>query len=105
MSYIVVPLGSDHCDFCRTRPVAKLYRCKNFEWEGRAIFSSGSTGLWAACQECSELVETDQWSSLTENALREFVRNQIVSRHEIPSLWAKLTGIHRLFAEHMIRAS
>jgi hypothetical protein len=97
-----VPLGGDHCDFCDTHPVVKLYTCKNFEWDGLPVFSVGPDGLWAACRRCSELVDAKRWSTLTERALRAFLQKHPTSNYEEPQLWAQFTAINRLFAEHVI---
>jgi hypothetical protein len=37
----LVPCGGDHCDFCGTPPVFKLYGCLNFAPKGNPVFVSG----------------------------------------------------------------
>jgi hypothetical protein len=101
----VVPLGGEHCDFCCASPVSKLYKCANFEFCGHAVFASDAGGSWVACEECAELVDQAKWGTLTARAMQEFAKRQHVSRHELSSLWAQFTEIHRLFEEHMLKES
>jgi hypothetical protein len=98
-----VPLGGEHCDFCCSRSIFKVYKCSNFECCGRAVFASASTGSWASCRTCSELVDGRQWNRLTQRALRKFLRRHQVPRHEVPTLSAQFAEIHRLFGEHLLQ--
>lgn len=95
----IVPTGGDACDFCNTSPAFKGYLCENFEFSGFPVFKNGS-GMWTTCRKCSELVDTEKWSTLAERAVRKFVKRRTVPRHEVPVLWAQFTEIIRLFAKH-----
>ena len=98
-----VPLGGEHCDFCRGPSIFKVYRCSNFECCGRPVFASAPTGSWACCRTCSELVDGNRWNRLTQRALRKFLRVHRVPRQEVPTLLAQFIEIHRLFAEHLLK--
>jgi hypothetical protein len=93
------------CDFCAARPIQWLYRCRNFSWQQRNIFAGGATGFWAACRECSELVDSQRWSSLTERSLREFVVNHASAGHDVILLRQQFRAIHELFRQHLIPES
>jgi hypothetical protein len=82
----VVPRGGDHCDFCCTPPVFKVYRCANFSSKGNPVFVSGlAVGSWATCRKCAELVDRGKWSDLTDRALRKFVKGMVSP--VVRSLW------------------
>jgi hypothetical protein len=99
----VVPRGGDHCDFCCTSPVFRLYRCANFATKGRPVFSCGvSVGSWATCRRCAQLVDNGKWSDLTDRAVRKFLKRHRVARDEVPAVRAQLAEISRLFAEHVL---
>ena len=99
----VVPRGGDHCDFCCTSPVFKVYRCANFSSKGNPVFVSGlAVGSWATCRKCAELVDHGKWSDLTDRALRKFVKRHGVARREVAVVRAQLAEISRLFADHVL---
>jgi hypothetical protein len=95
----IVPTGGDACDFCNTSPAFKGYQCQTFELSGLPVFRNGS-GLWTTCRKCSELVDQEKWASLADRAMRKFVKQHAVPRHEVPVLWGQFTEIVRLFAQH-----
>jgi hypothetical protein len=103
--HIVTRLDGGSCDFCAAQPIQWFYPCHNFRWQQRNIFASGATGLWAACRECSELVDSQRWSSLTERSLREFVVNHASGRHDLILLRRQFRAIHELFRQHLILES
>jgi hypothetical protein len=99
----IVPRGGDHCDFCCTSPVFRLYRCANFSANGNPVFAGGSAaGSWAACRKCAELVDGRRWSGLTDRSLRKFVKRHRVARHEVALVRAQLAEVSRLFAENVL---
>lgn len=98
----VVPVGGDHCDFCQTSPVFTVYPCSNFLLNGMSVFPSRNTGSWAACRKCSELVDTEKWSDLTERAYRKFLKRHGASRYEQLVVRAQFAELSRLFAAHML---
>src|SRR5258708_39290449 len=83
-----VPLGGEYCDFCRSRSIFKVYTCSNFECCGRPVFASARTGSWACCRTCSELVDGNQWNSLTQRALNSFL-----ATYEVPAKKFPLYGL------------
>jgi hypothetical protein len=96
-----VPLGGEHCDFCSSPSISKVYECSNFECCGQAVFGSAPGGSWACCRTCSEFVEGKRWDRLTQRALYRFLARHEVPREEIPTLWAQFGEIHRSFSEHV----
>ena len=99
----VVPRGGDHCDFCCTSPVFKLYSCTNFSVKGKPVFASIiAVGSWAACRKCAEFVDQGRWNALTDRALRKFVRRHRIARQEVTEVRAQLAEISRLFAGHVL---
>jgi hypothetical protein len=100
--YAKVPQGGDACDFCNTSPAFKGYQCENFEFGGLPVFSRGC-GMWTTCRKCSELVDAEQWSSLADRAVGEFVKRHPGPNHEVPLLRVQFTEIIRLFATHRKR--
>jgi hypothetical protein len=99
----IVPRGGNHCDFCCTSPVFKLYRCVNFSSKGKEVFARGhAVGSWSACRKCTDLVEGEKWSDLTDRSLRKFVKRHGVARREVAAVRAQLAEISRLFAQHVL---
>lgn len=102
-SACIVPRGGDHCDFCSTPPVFKVYRCANFVAKGRPVFAKGvAAGSWAACRKCAELVDQGKWNDLTQRAVRKFVKRHRVARDEVAGVRAQLAEISRSFALNKI---
>jgi hypothetical protein len=100
----VVPRGGDHCDFCQTSPVFTVYACSNFTVNGMNVFQFGLTvGSWATCRKCSELVDKEQWSNLSERAYRKFAKKHGVTRHEMLAIRVQCAELSRLFAVHMVK--
>ncbi len=100
----IVPRGGDHCDFCCTSPVFKMYACATLALDGNPVFASGlGVGSWAACRKCAELVNAAKWADLTDRALRKFAKRHGVSRHEILTVRTQFADIHRLFAQHVLK--
>ena len=102
----MVPRGGDHCDFCCTPPVFKVYKCANFALNGNAVFPNGmAVGSWAACKKCAEFVEKRKWADLTHRALHKFAKRHGVSKHEVIAVRMQFAEISRLFAEHVLHAN
>jgi hypothetical protein len=100
----VVPRGGDHCDFCCTSPIFKVYACTNFASHGSPVFPVGvAVGSWAACRKCAELVNAGRWDDLTERALTKFAKRHGVSRHETSDIRTQFADIHRLLAKHLLK--
>lgn len=58
------PLTSPVCDFCAHDSPAWDYDCHDFVTE-----RMGSTGQWAACTPCSDMIEADDWGGVMERCL------------------------------------
>jgi hypothetical protein len=59
--------------------------------------------MWMTCRKCSELVDSEKWSTLAERAVRKFVKCHTVPHHQVPVLWEQFAEIVKLFAEHKKR--
>lgn len=58
------------CDFCTTNQSPWVLPVKSF-----AVYPGGeSLGDWAACQECAELINADDWDGLTRRAIEHYQR-------------------------------
>lgn len=74
---IAPPIGGAICDFCSSREVFQVYMAEDFTAvelaapDGSPVYLN-STGGWAACRQCSKLVEAEQWDELVERCLRTF---------------------------------
>jgi hypothetical protein len=101
ISYTAVPTGGDTCDFCSTSPIAKLYRCRTFNVNGVPVFR-GTVGTWAACQKCSSMVESKEWSSLAVYAVQQFTQRNQLAGHDVANLWIQFTKVCQGFSEHVI---
>src|SRR5208337_3301990 len=53
-----------------------------FLHNGLPVFLGRTTGTWATCRKCAELVDGKKWSDLTERAYRKFLKRHGASRHE-----------------------
>jgi hypothetical protein len=95
-------LGGSHCDFCQSSPVFTVYPCSNFLHNGLPVFLGRTTGPWATCRKCAELVDGKKWSDLTERAYRKFLKKHGASRHEQLVVRAQFAELSRLFAAHML---
>jgi hypothetical protein len=96
-----VTAGGNTCDFCTCIPVFKLYRCKTFELRGTPVFNK-SEGLWAACWKCSEFVDAEKWSAVTEHAFQVFMKKHGVPRHEAIEVRVQFAEMVRLFTAHKL---
>jgi hypothetical protein len=89
-------LTPPECDFCTDNRVRWQYDCGSFEVPERGI---ASTGGWAACDRCSELVERDDREALAARSMRSWeVRG-------LPLLPLVLTSIREMqggFFEHRV---
>jgi len=101
----IVPIGGDHCDFCRTSPVFTVYPCSNFLVNGFPVFPGRNTGSWATCRKCAELVDSEKWSDLSERACRKFLKRHGTSRHEMPAVRVQFAELSRLFAGHLVKGA
>lgn len=91
-------LGGDHCDFCQSSPVFTVYPCSNFLHNGLPVFPGRTTGAWATCRKCAELVDRKKWGDLTERAYRKFLKRHGAPRHEQLVVRAQFAELSRLFA-------
>lgn len=65
------------CDFCGSEKVVWRYRCTPkaiMVGEGRAVMVDD--GKWAACDECSGMIETEDVMGVEERSLQRYVVEQ-----------------------------
>jgi hypothetical protein len=80
------------CDFCSSPHVIGGYPTQDFE-----IIGFGSTGNFAACPECKELVDTGNRESLLKRSVETF--QQIFGCQLDPGTVAAVAELHRAFFE------
>ena len=89
------------CDFCVQFPNAKGYTCRNFSYEDNFAFGE-PLGVLLACQECSELIDLDDWDALTDRAFEAFLRRSKVHRTDGLRVRLRITDLHRTIREHLL---
>jgi hypothetical protein len=90
------------CDFCSGQPVVVAYPCRDFTISDVPV---GSTGAWAACADCAQLIDADQRDALAWRAVDRANRNLLVGETgpvPVPAdeLFAWLRTLHELFFAH-----
>lgn len=87
-------LTSPVCDLCGDAYPCWDYECPDFSIEH---VDFGSWGDWAACQECSELIEKDDYEGLLQRALDN------PAGHADPEYWRRrISPIHQGFRERRV---
>lgn len=83
------------CDFCvATTPGVWLYSCRDFEMPLAGLgVTHMSTGAWLACDECSALIEADDYAELAVRSAfaTGSVRTEVVDR---------VAELHKRFKAH-----
>lgn len=99
------PAGGEVCDFCSTSPTSRLFVSRNFILPQTTypIFQRGPVGAWSACHHCELLINTGQWSRLTERAVRRFIQKYQVPECHEPEVREQFTHTYELFKENLIR--
>jgi hypothetical protein len=63
------------CDFCSGIPIVKDYDCPDYtipvKFNGKVV-ELGSSGQWAACQACADLIDRGNKEALMARALQAF---------------------------------
>ena len=57
------------CDFCSETPVYAMFDCRDLLHEES---STKSTGAWAICRGCAELVNAQDWDGVIERLIEIF---------------------------------
>jgi hypothetical protein len=84
------------CDFCSSPRPRWSYPCPDFTVQGY-----GSEGDWAACDECSLLVEADDREALALRSAEQYVAlHGLVSAGASVMIAETLVDFQRLFFEH-----
>lgn len=55
-----------NCDFCYDPEPTHVLPARDFQ---TPIPGAGSTGDWACCEVCADLIFTDQWTRLTNRVI------------------------------------
>ena len=58
--------GAEMCDFCSAPHPVWVYPARQF---AVTAYAWGSSGGWAACAPCADLVERGDWAALAERAV------------------------------------
>lgn len=75
---IVAPPDGPLCDFCSCRPVTARYHAKDFEMESVNIslpVHQQSIGDWAACSDCENMLDANDWEGIVARAVTYFYKN------------------------------
>jgi hypothetical protein len=98
-----VARGGNSCDFCGAAFVARFYACRNFEWDGRPVFTRPSTsGRWAACDECARLIDADSWSRLHRRVMREVRKRKGLTVVELDYLHTDLRLLYAAVKQNIV---
>ena len=62
------------CDFCSDRKIYAAHECRDFTIES-GLF--GSTGDFAACKTCHELIVAEDWSHLLNRSVVTFFSENV----------------------------
>jgi len=76
----VGPTDTAVCDFCSDPRIVKDYDCPDYLIpvtgpDGRTV-ELGSAGKWAACQQCAEIIDRGDKTTLMQRALQVFLLKQ-----------------------------
>jgi len=102
-------MSEAQCDFCNSREIAWRYRAESFvidtlmTIQGKQIrFPWGSEGDWAACEFCSNLIETDKWEELADHSTQTSPFLELLRPSEISGLRVAIAQLHQTFNQKRI---
>jgi hypothetical protein len=93
------------CDFCNQGSFVKAYACHSFVYLKGTPMEHYRCEEWAACGECAALIDAEQWGTLTDRAVRAFVRQHQAIDYDVPALREHVSDLHRAFRQYLIRES
>jgi hypothetical protein len=93
------------CDFCLGQPVVKSYACRPFVMLETLPWEHISDESWAACKECSNLIDSERWPELSERAVQQIVRQFAPAQDDISAIRAKIRELHQVFRANRIPES
>jgi len=88
--------GEEQCDFCSSKDIKWGYPCKSFRQasmtnaEGKTVHLDSITD-WAACDECSALIEADDRMGLVKRSFDSY------PGEKFPTLEAVIASLHGNF--------
>lgn len=99
------------CDFCSSPDVVRSYQCRDFDSASKdagTVLPGGmnlilaSHGLWAACAECSALIDAGDIDGLVRRALDS---NGYLNAHVRQGIGAHLKRTYELFFQNRLDVS
>lgn len=93
------------CDFCNQAMFVKAYACHSFVYLKGTPMEHYRCEEWTACAECAALVDSEQWSALTDRAVRAFVKQHRPVDYDVPALREHVSDLHSAFRQYLIRES
>lgn len=84
------------CDFCSSPNVVSEYQAKDFPDPTLCCMSEGS---WSGCPECSDLIDNEEWSALTQRSVDNYPHN-VADAEELALLKVYMTELHKRFREN-----
>lgn len=83
------------CDFCSSDKPMTAFHAKDFKMLEGVL---NSTGEWAACLECRDLVLAEKWDELENRSVETFQSSTPIPK-EMVRVFIK--GLHKKFREAM----
>jgi hypothetical protein len=93
------------CDFCNHGTFVKAYACHSFVYLKGTPMEHYRCEEWTACGECAAFIDNEQWSALTDRAVRAFVRQHRPVDYDVPALREHVSDLHSAFRQYLIRES
>lgn len=94
----------DHpvCDFCSSDQISTFFAAKDFTYIEVEGVQLNSTGGWAACKECTELIKAGDWEGLLDRSVEKLreINPQLAC---LPGIRQEIETIHRQFRENWQR--
>jgi hypothetical protein len=93
------------CDFCSSPQIHTYLPCDDCLVD-QVPPKQVSTGSWAACRECADLVAKDDWAELAARAVGIFLAKYKVrlgGASEREFLVARVRAMHQVFIDHRQR--
>lgn len=94
------PGGVAKCDFCSAFAAVWNYPCASFDLP---LWDSGSVADWAACADCSALIEAGDDQSLFKRAVETFYPTSAASQMSVGDLLSVscfIRDMHEAFRAH-----
>lgn len=90
------------CDFCSSHRVVKGYVCQDFVTLDGVVQSVGS---WAACAECSRLIDENKFEALSVRATDSFLVKFGVADEFREQIMVFMRKLHREFSRLRVKVN